>query len=227
MLHLLLACTGAPEDTAVDTAQLNLKLSNTATAGSLVASDGSTHDVKLAPGLVIVHDAAFVLFTEGQAIARSGLEPFGEDGDPTTLLAELEGDTSVSAVGWLTARDATSYEAAPMFPGEYATATVTVSPGDHVTVAAMFGESNDTVVAALSVPAYDGDPLSGSLALALYDLGTEVDQEPGLGADQAPRQSAPNTGTAESAPVTRVEGVDGEYIWPAVETFATLASTPS
>lgn len=222
----LLACTGTPNETAVPSADLNLLLSNIATAGSLVASDGSTHDIKLAPGLVIVHDASFALFTEGQAIARPGLEPFGEDGDPTALLAELESDAAVSAVGWLTARDATSYEAAPMFPGEYATAAVTVSPGEHITVAAMFGESNDTVVAALGVAAYDGDPLSGALDLALFDLGTEADQEPGLGADQAPRQSAPNTGTPESEPVTRVEGTADGYTWPAVATFATLGSTP-
>ena len=39
----------------------------------------------------------------------------------------------------------------------------------------------------------------------LYDAGTEKDQEPGIGPDQAPRQKAPNTGEDEHGVVHKAK----------------------
>jgi hypothetical protein len=39
----------------------------------------------------------------------------------------------------------------------------------------------------------------------MWDSGTEVDQEPGIGSDQGPRQKAPNTGKAENGVVHKVQ----------------------
>lgn len=44
-----------------------------------------------------------------------------------------------------------------------------------------------------------------SSQIILWDVGTEVDQEPGIGADQGPRQKAPNTGKAENGVVRKIE----------------------
>jgi hypothetical protein len=35
----------------------------------------------------------------------------------------------------------------------------------------------------------------------MWNAGTEVDQEPGIGSEQGPRQKAPNTGKAENGAV--------------------------
>ena len=50
-----------------------------------------------------------------------------------------------------------------------------------------------------------GEPVSGDVtsSFTLYDAGTEVDEEPGVGPTQAPRQKAPNTGADEHGVVHR------------------------
>ena len=47
-------------------------------------------------------------------------------------------------------------------------------------------------------------------SFSLYDAGTEVDEELGVGSTQAPRQNAPNTGAAEDGVVRRAVK-DGFY----------------
>ena len=59
----------------------------------------------------------------------------------------------------------------------------------------------------------DGEPISGEITaqLALWDAGTEVNQEPGIGSDQAPRQAGPDTGADEMGVVQLVEDM---YSYP-------------
>lgn len=53
----------------------------------------------------------------------------------------------------------------------------------------------------------DGKPISGDITsqIILWDVGTEVDQEPGIGPDQGPRQKGPNTGKAENGVIRKIE----------------------
>ena len=44
--------------------------------------------------------------------------------------------------------------------------------------------------------------------IGLWDAGTEVDETPGSGANQAPRQAAPNTGEAQGTPIAAVDGFE-------------------
>jgi hypothetical protein len=72
----------------------------------------------------------------------------------------------------------------------------------------MFGQSNDYFYSTRKpVALFDakGEPLGGDVTamFALYDAGTEVNEELGVGPDQAPRQKAPNTGAAENGVVRR------------------------
>ena len=41
--------------------------------------------------------------------------------------------------------------------------------------------------------------------LVMWDAGTEVNQEPGIGPDQGPHQKAPNTGKAENGMVRKID----------------------
>lgn len=233
-LFLVLACSKPSEsdsdtDSALPTANVEFRLENVSHAGDLHASNGD-HDIKMAPGLVVVHDPGFSLFTEGQAVALAGLEALSEDGNPTELKATLDATDGVSAVNFIAAVDDVTYEAAPILPGDVGTLRLVVAAGQEVTFASMFGESNDVLISGQGGAALDA---TGALVtedftskLALYDMGTEVNQEPGVGADQAPRQAAPNTGTSEDNPVTRIDGTDGSgFGYPAVAAFARLTAS--
>jgi hypothetical protein len=74
----------------------------------------------------------------------------------------------------------------------------------------MFGQSNDWFYAPekQGIDLFEnGKPVNGDITskFVLWDAGTEVDQEPGIGADQAPRQKAANTGTAENGKVHKAK----------------------
>ncbi|MBI4470263.1 MAG: spondin domain-containing protein [Acidobacteria bacterium] len=81
----------------------------------------------------------------------------------------------------------------------------------------MFGQSNDLFysLGEKGIALFDalGKPLQGDLTrdLVLWDAGTEQNQEPGAGPDQAPRQRTPNSGPAENEPIHPV--ADG-FMYP-------------
>jgi hypothetical protein len=86
-------------------------------------------------------------------------------------------------------------------------------------IASMFGQSNDLFYAAVSegIPLFSGGkPIQGDITskFALWDAGTEVNQEPGLGPDQAPRQAAPNTGQPEREPMQLVSRAKDGFRYP-------------
>jgi hypothetical protein len=64
----------------------------------------------------------------------------------------------------------------------------------------------------------NGEPLSGDITdmILFYDAGTEVNEQPGVGPNQAPRQPAPNTGADEGGTVRLVSDVSDGFAYPAV-----------
>lgn len=208
-LLILAGCTGEGEVPS-DPVTLVLRLENVSTQTDPVPM--------FAPGIAIVHAEGWSLFEEGSpASDRAGLEALAEDGDNSELLAALEGEVA----------EAASFAA--MLPGDAAVLTIEAVPGERLTVATMFGESND-VFAALppgGVALFDeaGEPVVGdySASLGLFDAGTEVNQEPGAGEHQAPRQEAPDTGEAEGATVSAVFGTDnGGFTYPPADAMLKL-----
>ena len=73
-----------------------------------------------------------------------------------------------------------------------------------------------------------GAPISGDMTgrFHLWDAGTEVNEEPGFGPNQAPRQAAPNTGRTERKRVRRIEDVKDGFSYPAVEQVIRVTITP-
>ena len=93
---------------------------------------------------------------------------------------------------------------APIFPGESYSFTFIAAEGDILSFATMLVESNDWFVGANDIELFtNGTPISGNITskIKLYDAGTEVDEYPGAGNNQALRQSGPNTGTDENGVV--------------------------
>jgi hypothetical protein len=86
----------------------------------------------------------------------------------------------------------------------------------------MFVQSNDLFIgpgeAGIALFDMDGMAMTEmhdvTAELELWDAGTEFNEEPGVGPDQAPRQSGANTGRPEIAGTVRV--VDDGYSYPDV-----------
>jgi hypothetical protein len=102
-------------------------------------------------------------------------------------------------------------EPGPLLPGSSYSFQVPVAEGERLWFATMFVQSNDWVFATPE-DGLDLSGLSGDITgeLILIDAGTEEDQVPGFGSDQAPRQAGPDTGADD--PDSSVRIVDGRDV---------------
>jgi len=153
----------------------------------------------ISPGVYVVHTTGRPLFQVG-ALAGAGLEAQAEDGNPAQL-AMAGGtvfDTPVGDAG-----------PGPATPGKAYRFSFEASPGDRLSFTTMYGQSNDCFYAPVDIglPLFEGtSPVTGDVTdrVYLWDAGTEVNERPGAGPNQAPRQPAPNTGPAERVGVDLV-----------------------
>ena len=100
--------------------------------------------------------------------------------------------------------------ASPIFSGGAFEFEFSAMEGTKLDLATMYGQSNDLFYGpekAIDLFDANGNPLTGDVTdkFLLWDAGTEVNQAPGLGADQGPRQKGPNTGAAEDGVVHLVK----------------------
>jgi hypothetical protein len=191
-----------------------------------VASNGEKWPFALSPGFFVVGNK-LNLFKEGQK-ASAALEAQAEDGNPGMFVETLNMNhanglhgvfnTPVGAMG-----------AGPLVPGNAYEFEVTVVKGQKLYMLAMFGQSNDLFysLGKDGVELFDkkGNALTLDVTdkLMLWDAGTEVNEEPGIGADQAPRQKMANTGTTENGKVGMVK--DG-FKYPATKDVLKVTVTP-
>jgi hypothetical protein len=182
----------------------------------------------LAPGVWALRSAAAnPLFTAGSMDAGNGLEALAEDGNPVDLADAVSLVSGVVASGVFNTPTGAAAPGVVTPGGEYSF-VVTARPGDRLFFATMFVQSNDLFYG----PGSGGISLfSGGKArtrdvtrqLGLWDAGTEVNQAPGLGADQAPRQAGANTGDDESGVVQLVN--DG-FSYPGASDVLRVTITP-
>lgn len=160
----------------------------------------------LSPGVFVIHKDGTPLFDRGQMDRGQGLEGIAEDGDPSALGANLSNATVFNTpVG--------DDGPGPATPGKSYQFTFTAEPGDRLSFATMYVQSNDGFYApgSTGLALFEGNvPVTGNVTdqILLWDAGTEVNQAPGEGADQAPRQSGPNVGASESEPIQLIEERD-------------------
>lgn len=138
-----------------------------------------------------------------------------DSGDPsgaTTFRVRIEhtgGEFANNTAGVFNTPDGAT-EPGGIGPGSSYTWQINAAPGDRLSFAAMFVESNDWFFAPLedgmALFDVDGNPIVGdrSSEVYLWDAGVEVDQEPGTGADQPMRQAGPNTGDADPDDTVRM-----------------------
>ena len=108
-------------------------------------------------------------------------------------------------------------------PGEMESFTFHAGRGHYLSLATMFVQSNDLFYAfsESGMALYDesGAAVTGDVTgmIDLWDAGTEVNEEPGVGANQAPRQSGPNTGDDENGTVELIGDINDGFNYPTDE----------
>jgi hypothetical protein len=211
---LVVAAAAAPlAATAADEATLTVTIKNIATDNTLRLPDGNMTGAPIAPGAyAIVKDGA-MLFEQSKPAGSGGLESLAEDGNAEALIANLKTMKGVR-------------EAGLFVPGQ--PFDVTAKPGERLVFASMFVQSNDLFFAPdpKGIDLFDGTKIPRSADVTgdvmLWDAGTEVNEAPGAGPNQAPRQTAANTGPDENGVVRPVS--DGFSYPPVGEVIQVVVS---
>ena len=205
--------------------QTPLFMSGSAASAGLegLAEDGNNVDIAselddnsglvspFAPGAFAIFASDNFLFMDGQ-VASPELEALAEDGNPSGYTTAF--NTPVGGAS-----------PAPIFPGESYEFTFNASDGDMLSFATMLVQTNDLFIGPMGISLFtNGQPISGDItsSMKLWDAYTEVNELPGAGNNQAPRQSGPNTGTDESGHVMEVS--DG-FTYPSISSMIKVTIT--
>jgi len=195
------------------TTKFTVRIENISSAEGQTAADGSKWPFALSPGMFVLDKRSGVLFTEGKPARQNGLEGQAEDGNPTGLINSLEKMHHAAGLHGVYNTPAGAMGPGPIGPGGSYEFSFEATPGMKLFAAFMFGQSNDLFYApdAAGIALFDakGNPTSDDVTekLILWDAGTEVNEELGVGPNQAPRQKAANTGTDEHGRVRRATDV--------------------
>lgn len=201
----LLAVPSLAQTSKSKEVKFTVRIENISSVDGQRAKDGAKWPFALSPGLFVLHEREVRLFREGNP-SVGGLEAQAEDGNPGEIVKVLEARGHEGMQHGVFNTPAGAKGPGPIGPGGAYEFTFTAKPGMHLSVITMFGQSNDWFYA----PSHrgidlfkNGKAISGDITseFMLYDAGTEVNEEPGVGSNQAPRQSAPNTGPAENGKV--------------------------
>lgn len=192
------------------TTTFTVRIENISSPATLKLSNGESAPAPNSPGVWVVNHGVTPLFVPGKVESGKGLEVQAEQGNPGPLAGSLAQVKGVKSSGVFNTPVGDAM-AGPALPGRAYEFTFTAEPGDHLHLTTMFAQSNDLFYApdAKGIALFDakGGAIQGDLTsrLSLWDAGTEVNQEPGLGDDQAPRQKMPNVGATERKPVALVK----------------------
>jgi hypothetical protein len=214
---------GAPAAT-----KFTIKVENISKGEVLKLSNGKTAPFVSAPVLWAVHTgSANPIFVAGEVDAGKGLETLAETGNPAPLAKSLDGATGIVAVG-ADDRPVGSDAGGPIPPGKGYQFEVTAAPGQTLSLAWMFGQSNDLFYSNdRPIALFDaaGKPVTGDITpqLSLWDAGTEANEEPGLGPNQGPRQKTPQAGIAEHEGIAHVRD---RFSYPRTADVLRLTITP-
>jgi hypothetical protein len=217
----------APLTTASAT-RFTIDVENISQGEALKLSNGGSAPFVSAPVLwVIGRGNTNPIFAGGKPDAGLGLEQLAETGNPSTLAQSLSGRKAIVQVG-AAAKPVGAAAEGPLTPGQRYEFEITARPGETLSLAWMFGQSNDLFYAndrPIALFTDSGKPASGEMTaqIALWDAGTEVNEEPGLGPNQAPRQKTPDAGVPERQAIARVRD---KYSYPRVADVLRVTVAP-
>jgi hypothetical protein len=189
--------------------KFTVRVENITQPDAFTASNGVKWSLAFSPGTAVVHIGNAPIFSEGKKDRGKGLEAQSEDGDPGMLAKSLKGTKGIKSVTVFNTPMGANAPG-PITPGNVYEFVISAAAGDRLSITMMMGQSNDWFYAPAEAGIElfkNGQPISGDITaqLMMWDAGTEVDQEPGIGSEQGPRQKAPNTGEAENGVVKKLD----------------------
>ena len=194
-----------------------IRVESLTTPQTLVLPDGTTTAAPISPGLIAVTSGDAVLFKAGDVAGDSGLQQEAEDGNPVGFVTHLAAKSGFT-------------DAEYIIPNLHY--RISAKPGDRLHFAVMFVQSNDLFYSfdPAGLPLFDDAhlPISGDMTqhVALWDAGTELNQAPGVGPDQAPRQTAPTVGTKTKTAIKLIGDVHDGFTYPATQNVIRITVTP-
>lgn len=226
---LLILAQGAWAQGAANAAtKFTVRVENISQGEVLKLSNGKTAPFVAAPVVWAVHTGSGnPIFTGGQPDAGKGLETLAETGNPGPLAKSLASAAGVKAAGGVDKPEG-DLLGGPLTPGKAYEFEITAEPGQALSLAWMFGQSNDLFYSNdRPIALFDatGRPVAGDMTrqLALWDAGTEANEEPGLGPNQGPRQKTPDAGIAEHQGIAHVHD---RFSYPRTTDVLRLTITP-
>ena len=229
-LALLVSLPAMAQKGGPHAVRFTVRVENVSTPQTLTLSNGTTAAAPSAPIFWTVSRSLKSPFTAGAPDRGQGLEALAEDGNPGVLndyvTTHPEGIIRHGVVNTPVGQAAPG----PIGPGEAYEFAVSAAPGERLSLAMMFVQSNDLFYApdAAGIALFDkkGMPLTMDITsqLMLWDAGTEVNEEPGLGPNQAHRQSGPNTGMDEHGTVRLVSD---RFSYPKTADVVRVTITPA
>lgn len=175
---------------------------------------------------------ASTLFLLGACASDDPMAPDPMPATPTAFTLRIE-----NIAPWTVLKSGAAGSHA-LAPGDSYDVTFTAGKGQRVSFAAMLGESNDWFFGpgpdGIALYDADGAPIAGDVTsqIAVWDAGTEIDQEPAVGDSTGPRQPAPDFGAPDPVGTVRqlaqaVTLSDGStFTLPAVDQMIRVTLTP-
>jgi len=244
-LPLAASAPAGAQNGVSDTAAVTflVRIENVTNGGTLRLSAGGGVAIPISPGAWAIHTGANPIFTPGRVEAGLGLKGLAEAGLARAFAANLPGLPGVRSGGVFSEplgrrrgmpsgqRDRAS-SSRMLHRGQHYEFTVTAHRGDRLSMAMMLAQSNDGLIAtgADGIELFDAAAraISGDMTsqLSLWDAGTEVNEDPGLGRNQGMRQSAPHAGDPERQPVRPMRESEFGELWPATDRIVRVTITP-
>jgi hypothetical protein len=172
----------------------------------------------LSPILVVVYNGIDnPIYKVGENDRGEGLKQLAQQGNATTLAAFLKTKAGVKAVYVLPAPTTTVL--LPVINGQAGGSVsqdISVSSGDRLAIATMYGFSNDWFFASSGNGVDPNEKGDISSSIALYDNGTAVDQFPGAGITQFNLAGTPLT---DSKPIAAVPNPNPFTTLPIITNF--------
>ena len=190
--------------------KFTVRVENISNPEGYAASNGTRWPFALSPGMFVLNSKKSMLFVEGKP-ASAGLESQAEDGNPAGLISSLVTMHHAANLHGVFNTPIGMMGPGPIRPGGSYEFSFTGGQGMKLSMTMMNGQSNDEFYAPdeNGIALFDakGNPVSGDVTdkFILWDAGTEVNEELGIGPNQGPRQKGMNTGVDQHGVVTRAK----------------------
>jgi hypothetical protein len=224
---MLILCTATSCDrSSVDPTVFEIRIENISPVPSFTAQNGAGVVNFFSSAFAAIHLNPGFLYTQNQPDYSQGLQELAENADVSKLLQSFRAADNLEVIGL--ANEPSSGSIGILAPGQSFTLLLSaVSKDARLSLATCFLQGNDILLmtpeGGIRLFNDEGVPVSGDLTpfFAFYDIGTEVNEPPGIGANQVLRQGdAPmgqvSAGARESQPVRLLGDVNDGFRYPAL-----------